>query len=77
MNKIKFILGLFMILMFTSCLDDFRELNTDDEMLVTTDPKNVFTGATENFNNVSRQHLMGKYSGVMQYMQYTLTLQDQ
>ena len=70
MNKIKFILGLFMILMFTSCLDDFRELNTDDEMLVTTDPKNVFTGATENFNNVSRQHLMGKYSGVMQYMQY-------
>ena len=70
MNKIKFILGLFMILMFTSCLDDFRELNTDEEMLVTTDPKNVFTGATENFNNVSRQHLMGKYSGVMQYMQY-------
>lgn len=70
MNKFKFILGLFMILAFTSCKDDFKELNTDDEMLVTTDPKNVFTGATENFNNVSRQHLMGKYSGVMQYMQY-------
>lgn len=73
MNKIKFILGLFMILMFTSCLDDFRDMNTDDEMLVTTDPKNVFTGATENFNNVSRQHLMGKYSGVMQYMQYIVS----
>ena len=70
MNKIKLILGLFMILMFTSCLDDFRKLNTEEEMLVTTDPKNVFTGATENFNNVSREHLMGKYSGVMQYMQY-------
>lgn len=73
MNKIKLILGLFMILMFTSCLDDFRDLNTDDEMLVTTDPKNVFTGATENFNNTSRNHLMGKYSGVMQYMQYIVS----
>ena len=70
MNKIRFILGLFLLLTFTSCLDDYKKLNTNDEMLVTTDPKNVFTGATENFNNVSREHLTGKYNGVMQYMQY-------
>lgn len=75
MNKIKFILGLFLLLMFTSCLDDYRKLNTDEELLVITDPKNVFTGATENFNNVSREHLTGKYSGVMQYMQYIVFYQ--
>ena len=75
MNKIKFIIGLFLLLTLNSCLDDYRELNTNEELLVTTDPKNVFTGATENFNNVSRDHLMGKYSGVMQYMQYIVFYQ--
>jgi len=54
----------------TSCLDNYRDLKTDDEQLSNTSPVNVFTGATENFNNRSRAHLTGKYSGVMIYMQY-------
>jgi len=56
-----------------SCLDDFQELNTDDEQLGSTDPRNVFTGATQNFNNCSRSHLTGKYSGTMIYMQYLVS----
>ena len=71
MNKIKYIFtGVFSLLLFSGCLDNYREVNTDPELLVTVNPKNAFTGATENFNNSSRQHLLGKYSGVMQYMQY-------
>ena len=71
MKKIKYIFILmFSILLFSSCLDNYRELNTNPEMLPTTNPKNAFTGATENWNNSSRNHLMSKYSGVMQYMQY-------
>ncbi len=45
-------------------------MNTNEELLVSTDPKFVFTSATENWNNASRADLMGKYSGVMSYMQY-------
>lgn len=56
----------------SSCLKDYQELNTDPELLGITDPRNVFTGATENFNNSSRAHLMNKYSGAMQAMQYTV-----
>lgn len=56
--------------LLTGCLSDFQELNTDPEQLGTTDPRNVFTGATLNFNNCSRAHLTGKYSGTMVYMQY-------
>jgi hypothetical protein len=71
MNKIKFILiGLFAVLGFSSCLDEYKDLNTNTESLGITDPRNVFTGATENFNNSSRNHLTAKYSGVMQNMQY-------
>lgn len=54
----------------SGCLEEFQELNTDPEKLVNPDPRVVFTGATENFNNSSRAHLTGKYSGVMTYMQY-------
>jgi len=71
MNKIKYIfLGVFSLFVFSGCLDEYKDLNTDPELLGTTDPRYVFTGATENFNNSSRQHLLGKYSDVMQYMQY-------
>lgn len=62
-------------LMFTGCLADFQELNTDPEQLGNADPRNVFTGATENYGNSSRAHLTGKYSGVMIYMQYLVSYQ--
>lgn len=71
MSRIKiFILSAFTTLALGSCLDEFKELNTNPELLGSTDPRNVFTGATENWNNASRTHLMGKYSDVMQQMQY-------
>ncbi len=59
--------------MLTGCLSEFQDLNTDPEQLGTTDPRNVFTGATLNFNNNSRSHLTTKYSGVMIYMQYLVS----
>lgn len=71
MNRFKFILiGLLSLTLFTGCLEDYQELNTDPELLGTADPRNAFTGATENWNNSQRHHLLGKYSGVMQMMQY-------
>lgn len=74
MKKFKYILaGAFSIFMLTGCLEDFQELNTNPEELGNADPRNVFTGATENFNNSSRGHLTGKYSGVMRYMQYLVS----
>lgn len=75
MNKIikKYILGACALLLLSGCLDDYKELNTDPELLGMTDPRNVFTGATENFNNSTRAHLMAKYSGVMQIMQYIVS----
>ncbi len=76
MKKIKIILvGLLPLLLLVGCLEDYQELNTDPEKLGKTDPRNAFTGATENFNNSSRGHLMNKYSGVMQYMQYIVNYQ--
>lgn len=65
--------GVCSLFMLTSCLDEYQDLNTDPEQLGTTDPRNVFTGATENFNNCSRGHLTGKYSGTMIYMQYLVS----
>lgn len=52
------------------CKKDMKEMNTNEELLVSTDPKYVFTSATENWNNASRGDLMSKYSGVMSLMQY-------
>ena len=73
MRKYKYILtGVLTLLTLTGCLEKYQDLNTDPELLGTTDPRNAFTGATENWNNNSRAHLMNKYSGVMQYMQYIL-----
>jgi hypothetical protein len=58
MKKIKFLLiGVCSVFAFTSCLESFQNLNTDKEQLGNADPRNVFTGATENFNNNSRAHL--------------------
>ena len=69
-NKIQSILvGVCALTILTGCLDDYKELNTNPELLGQTDPRNAFTGATMNFNNSSRNHLTSKYSGVMQYMQ--------
>lgn len=71
MNKIKYlILGIASLLLFSGCLEDYQELNTNPELLGTVDPRNAFSGATENWNNSQRHHLTGKYSGVMQLMQY-------
>lgn len=56
--------------LMTSCLDQFKNLNTDPEQLGSADPCSVFAGATLNFNNCSRAHLTAKYSGVMINMQY-------
>ena len=48
MNKIKYILiGAFTLLTLTGCLDEYKELNTNPELLGATDPRNAFTGATE------------------------------
>lgn len=75
MKKIKYLFtGICCFLfLFTSCLGEYQELNTDPEQLGNADPRNVFTGATENFNNSSRAHLTGKYSGTMIYMQYLVS----
>lgn len=71
MKKFKYLVAAGLCsMMFTGCLSEFQELNTNPEELGNADPRNVFTGATENFNNSSRGHLIGKYSGVMVYMQY-------
>ena len=71
MRKYKFIIiGVLSLLTMTGCLEKYQDLNTDPELLGTTDPRNAFTGATENWNNSTRSHLMDKYAGVMQYMQY-------
>lgn len=71
MKAYKYLLaGICSAFLFTSCLEDFQELNTDPEQMGTTDPAAVFTGATKHYNNASRNHLVGKYSGVMVLMQY-------
>lgn len=76
MKNIKLIIiGIFPLLFLSSCLEDYQELNTNPELLGSTDPRNAFTGATQNFNNSSRGHLMNKYSDVMQYMQYIVNYQ--
>ncbi len=71
MNKIKYLfIGILSFFLFSSCLENYQDLNTNPELLGTVDPRNAFTGATENWNNSARHDLTGKYSGVMQIMQY-------
>lgn len=57
---------------FTACKKDMIDMNTNEELLVSTDPRFVFTSATENWNNRDRTSLMSKYSGVMTLMQYVV-----
>ena len=59
--------------MFSSCLDEFQKLNTNPEEFGTADPAAVFHGATKNYNNCSRAHLTGMYSGSMRLMQYLVS----
>lgn len=74
MKRIKYLLTIICSAsLLTSCLDKFQDLNTDPEQLGEVDPRNAFTGATQNFNNCSRAHLTGKYSGTMIYMQYLVS----
>lgn len=74
MNKLKYIiLGFASLILFTGCLEDYQELNTNPELLGTVDPRSAFSGATENWNNSQRHHLTNKYSGVMQVMQYIVS----
>ena len=71
MNKIfTSLIGILLLLSSTGCLDSYRDLNTNPEDLGKVIPQAAFTGATENFNNSSRDHLTAKYSTVMVYMQY-------
>ena len=65
--------GICSMFMFSSCLEDFQKLNTNPEQMGETDPVAIFTGATKNYNNSSRGHLTGKYSGVMSIMQYLVS----
>ena len=74
MKTYKYLLaGVCSMFMFSSCLDEFVDLNTNPEVMGSADPVNVFAGATQNYNNCSRGHLTGLYSGVMRYMQYVVS----
>lgn len=73
MNKIKSLVAVLSLLILGSCKSDLQDLNTNPELLGQTDPRYVFTGATRDWNNCTRNHLMAKYSGVMQLMQYVVT----
>lgn len=74
MKTYKYILaGVCSMFMLSGCLSEYQDLNTDPEKLGSTDPRAIFTGATLNYNNSSRGHLTGKYSGVMTIMQYLVS----
>lgn len=74
MKHIKYLLAIVCSTsVLTGCLEKFQNLNTDPELLGEVNPVNVFTGATQNYNNCSRAHLTGKYSGTMIYMQYLVS----
>ena len=74
MKTYKYLLaGVCSMFMFSSCLDEYVDLNTNPEVMGTADPVNIFAGATQNYNNCSRAHLTGMYSGVMRYMQYVVS----
>ena len=71
MKTIKYLFtGVCSAMLLTGCLDEYKELNTDNELMGAVDPRNEFTGATLNFDNSSRAHLTNLYGGTMIYMQY-------
>ena len=65
--------GVCSMFMLSSCLEDFQNLNTDPEQMGDADPRAVFTGATQNYNNCSRYHLTSLYGGSMTHMQYLVS----
>ena len=65
--------GVCSMFMFSSCLEEFQKLNTNDEEFGTAEPAAAFHGATKNYNNNSRAHLTGMYSGSMRLMQYLVS----
>lgn len=74
MKTYKYLLaGVCSMFMFSSCLDEYQDLNTNPEQMGDADPLNVFTGATLNYNNNSRADLLYLYSGTMTYMQYLVS----
>ena len=74
MKTYKYLLaGACSMFMLSSCLDQYVDLNTNPEVMGTADPVNIFAGATQNYNNCSRGHLTGLYSGTMIYMQYLVS----
>lgn len=54
-----------------------RDLNTDPNVMETVKPEFIFTTATKNFMNSERTHLLAKFSGVMNYMQYLVPISGQ
>lgn len=70
MIRFNYILYIFLAVALFSCEDQLRDLNTNPEILETTQPEYLFAGATENFMSRERVHLLGRYSGVMTFMQY-------
>ena len=74
MKTYKYLLaGVCSMFMFSSCLDEYQDLNTNPEQMGDADPLNVFTGATLNYNNNSRADLLYLYSGTMNYMEYLVS----
>ena len=74
MKTYKYLLaGVCSMFMFSSCLEEYQDLNTNPEQMGDADPLNVFTGATLNYNNNSRADLLNLYSGTMTYMQYLVS----
>lgn len=69
MKRIIYIL-LFLVITLSGCNDELRNLNTNPEILDQTQPEYLFAGATQNFMNSTREHLISRYSGVMTFMQY-------
>ena len=73
MKSIKYLLtGILAVGLFPSCLKEYQDLNTNPEQMGEADPVHVFTGATRNFNDNTRDCLTGKY-GNMVKMQYLVS----
>lgn len=66
----KYIIPCFSLLLLSSCKDELQEINTSPDVMPTTKPEYMFTAATQNFLNSSRDHLIGLYGGALAQMQY-------
>lgn len=67
----KILLGLLGVMALTTgCKDKMVEINTNPDVLSDSKVQFMFTKATENYGNESRNDLISKFSGPMQLMQY-------